>query len=112
MSLRMLQTKNKLIEASYNKISIYHTVLKEQNNKLSDALQLANIDMNVAIGSKKNFLAVISHELMTPLTTIMGFAELLSLSDMPQNKKMKSDILWMPHINCMKCSLRYCRISS
>ena len=85
--LAMLQTKNKLIEAAYNKMNIYHTVLKEQNNKLSDALQLANIDMNVAIGSKKNFLAVISHELMTPLTTIMGFAELLSLSDMPQKQK-------------------------
>jgi signal transduction histidine kinase len=85
--LAMLKTKNDLIVAAYNKMDNYHTVLKEKNNKLNDALQLANIDMNVAIGSKKNFLGVISHELMTPLTTIMGFAELLSLSDMPQKQK-------------------------
>lgn len=85
--LAMLKTKNDLIVAAYNKMDNYHTVLKEKNNKLSDAVQLANIDMNVAIGSKKNFLGVISHELMTPLTTIMGFAELLSLSDMPQKQK-------------------------
>ena len=85
--LAMLKTKNDLIVAAYNKMDNYYTVLKEKNNKLNDALQLANIDMNVAIGSKKNFLGVISHELMTPLTTIMGFAELLSLSDMPQKQK-------------------------
>ena len=85
--LAMLKTKNDLIVVAYNKMDNYHTVLKEQNNKLSDAVQLANIDMNAAIGSKKNFLGVISHELMTPLTTIMGFAELLSLSDMPQKQK-------------------------
>ena len=85
--LAMLKTKNDLIVVAYNKMDNYHTVLKEKNNKLNDAVQLANIDMNVAIGSKKNFLGVISHELMTPLTTIMGFAELLSLSDMPQKQK-------------------------
>lgn len=53
--LAMLKTKNDLIVAAYNKMDNYHTVLKEQNNKLSDAVQLANIDMNAAIGSKKNF---------------------------------------------------------
>jgi signal transduction histidine kinase len=85
--LAMLRTKNDLIVVAYNKMDNYHTVLKEQNNKLSDAVKLVNIDMNAAIGSKKNFLGIISHELMTPLTAIMGFAELLSLSDMPQNQK-------------------------
>ena len=63
--LAMLKTKNDLIVAAYNKMDNCHTVLKEQNNKLSDAVQLANIDMNAALGSKKNFLGRVRSETIT-----------------------------------------------
>jgi signal transduction histidine kinase len=87
--LAMLQIKNNLIEAAYNEMFTHHILLKEQNKRLSDSLQFANINMNMAIDSKKNFLGVISHELITPLTAIMGFAELLSLSGLPQHQKIQ-----------------------
>jgi signal transduction histidine kinase len=85
--LEALKIKNSLLEETYHQLDTHHVILKEQNNVLIDELCLAKIDMNTALGSKKKFLNIISHELMTPLTAIIGFAELLSYADMPQKQK-------------------------
>jgi signal transduction histidine kinase len=85
--LEALKIKNSLLEEAYQQLDTHHVILKEQNNVLIDELCLAKIDMNTALGSKKKFLNIISHELMTPLTAIMGFAELLSSTDIPQKQK-------------------------
>ncbi|MEY3289817.1 MAG: Sensor protein FixL [Pseudomonadota bacterium] len=85
--LEALKIKNSLLEDAYQQLDNHHVVLKEQNNVLIDELSLAKIDMNSAVGGKNKFLNIISHELMTPLTAIMGFAELLSYADMPKKQK-------------------------
>lgn len=85
--LEALKTKNSLLEDAYQQLDNQYVMLKEQKNVLIDELRLAKIDMNSAMGSKKNFLNIISHELMTPLTAIMGFAEILSYADMPQKQQ-------------------------
>lgn len=85
--LEALKIKNNLLEVAYQQLDNHHAILKEQKNVLIEELCLSKIDMNSVVGSKKKFLNIISHELMTPLTAIMGFAELLSYADMPQKQK-------------------------
>lgn len=54
------------MDAAYNE-------LKERNSELEDSnRKLAELDQ-----SKSNFVATISHELKTPLTSIIGYAEML-----------------------------------
>jgi signal transduction histidine kinase/ActR/RegA family two-component response regulator len=48
----------------------------------SQELQRANDALRAAGDAKNEFLSRVSHELRTPLTAIMGFGELLGLSDL------------------------------
>ena len=50
-------------------------------------LQRANQELRAASAAKSEFLSRISHELRTPLTAIGGFAELLELSDVDDEKR-------------------------
>ncbi len=50
-------------------------------------LQEANTDLRHANEAKNEFLSRMSHELRTPLTAIMGFSELLTLSDLGDEKQ-------------------------
>jgi signal transduction histidine kinase/CheY-like chemotaxis protein len=50
-------------------------------------LQEANKQLRAANEAKNEFLSRMSHELRTPLAAIMGFGELLMLSDLPEEKQ-------------------------
>jgi signal transduction histidine kinase/DNA-binding response OmpR family regulator len=49
----------------------------------SHELQEANRELQAANDARGEFLSRVSHELRTPLTAILGFGELLSMSDLP-----------------------------
>ena len=82
-----LKKQNNMLIAAYNQLSNYQVSLKKQNTVLIDELCLAKIDIDSATRGKRTFLNIISHELMTPLTAIIGFAEILSLTGLPQKQQ-------------------------
>src|SRR5262249_54474828 len=53
----------------------------------SRELQRANEALRAANLAKNEFLSRMSHELRTPLAAISGFSELLTLSDIPEDKR-------------------------
>ena len=55
------------MDAAYSDLKLRNEALENSNAKLSELDQ-----------SKSNFIATISHELKTPLTSIIGYAEMLS----------------------------------
>ena len=88
-----LKKQNNMLIAAYNQLSNYQVSLKKQNTVLIDELCLAKIDIDSATRGKRTFLNIISHELMTPLTAIIGFAEILSLTDLPQKQQNQHQML-------------------
>ena len=66
--------------------SLLHTArvvadLKVANEALTDrtqALQKANEEMTTVGSAKNDFITIVSHELKTPVTQVLGFADLLS----------------------------------
>jgi signal transduction histidine kinase/CheY-like chemotaxis protein len=56
-------------------------------SRRSAELQVANAALEAANEAKNEFLSRMSHELRTPLAAILGFNELLSLSDIDQQPK-------------------------
>jgi two-component system sensor histidine kinase BarA len=54
---------------------------------LTHELHRAKLGAEAAAQAKTRFLRVISHELMTPLQTIMGFSCLINTADIPQHPK-------------------------
>jgi signal transduction histidine kinase/CheY-like chemotaxis protein len=53
----------------------------------SQELQTANAELRHASVAKSEFLSRMSHELRTPLTAILGFGELVSLSDVDDKQR-------------------------
>jgi signal transduction histidine kinase/DNA-binding response OmpR family regulator len=53
----------------------------------SQELQDANRELQAANDARGEFLSRVSHELRTPLTAILGFGELLSMSDLPEEEQ-------------------------
>jgi signal transduction histidine kinase len=79
--------------------SLLHTArvvadLKTANEALTDrsrALQKANEAMTTVGSAKNDFITIVSHELKTPVTQVLGFADLLS--SMAQDSTLDSHTL-------------------
>lgn len=85
-------TENKLImtamqesEARYRKLS---EVLQAKNIELSNARSAAE-KANLA---KSNFLSNMNHELRTPLSAILGFAQLMEAASLPPTPAQKENL--------------------
>ena len=75
-----------LLKQSEDELKIYNTKLKDIN----DELKKANDELHSLDEMKSNFLATMSHELKTPLISIMGFSELVGDEILgPLNKEQK-----------------------
>jgi signal transduction histidine kinase len=52
-------------------------------NRMADDLERREADLRVADRTRRQLLADVSHELMTPLTAIRGYLETLRMADLP-----------------------------
>jgi signal transduction histidine kinase len=71
----------------YVRLQAHGSEMEAEILRRSKELQDANEKLRSANDAKNEFLSRVSHELRTPLTAIMGFGELLSLSDLDKQKQ-------------------------
>ncbi len=95
---RELVEKNRKIEAAHHELDLYRLQLEEQVSQRTAELQKTNLELlgakelaESAIIAKTRFLGTMSHELLTPLNAILGFAHLLEGADLPlkQHEQVK-----------------------
>lgn len=71
--------------------TLYFTI-ESQDNALTRQLEEARIEAEKANKAKTNFLSSTSHDIRTPLNTIMGFSESLLEDDHLEELEVKKDI--------------------
>jgi PAS domain S-box-containing protein len=71
----------------YVRLQAHGSEMEAEILRRSKELQDTNEKLRSANDAKNEFLSRVSHELRTPLTAIMGFGELLSLSDIDKQKQ-------------------------
>lgn len=64
-------------------------LLASNFNRMSKELEARNNELLDMIDSKQQFIDNLSHEINTPLTSIIGYSELLEKADCSENQKIK-----------------------
>lgn len=64
-------------------------VLAKNFNKMSKEIEIRDNELVEMINSKQVFIDNLSHEINTPLTSIIGYAELLEKADCDEEQKIK-----------------------
>ncbi|NSX54621.1 ATP-binding protein [Parasulfitobacter algicola] len=64
--------------------------LSQKQTKIEETLRIAQKAAETAAQTKSEFLAVMSHEVRTPLNSIMGMFELLERADIPEKQKKRA----------------------
>ncbi|MBQ6841732.1 MAG: HAMP domain-containing protein, partial [Firmicutes bacterium] len=69
--------------------------LAQNFNQMADKLQLQMLHLQEEAESRERFVAAFSHELKTPLTSIIGYADLLRRSDLPaEQRQLAADYIF------------------
>ena len=81
--------------------------LKTSREELERTVETLKTTQNQLIQSEKlsgigEFVAGVAHELNNPLTSVMGFAELLQQSDMPEQQRRYLDVIFKSAKRCQK----------
>ncbi len=81
--------------------------IKTSREELEKTVETLKTTQNQLIQSEKlsgigEFVAGVAHELNNPLTSVMGFAELLQQSDMPEQQRRYLDVIFKSAKRCQK----------
>ncbi len=87
---RILSEKNIKIQSNHQELDDYRKNLEQQVIDRTKALLRAKEAAESASAAKSRFLAMISHELMTPMNAIIGFAHLLSRANIPEKHLLQA----------------------
>ncbi len=79
----------------HNRILALRKIIEQK-----DALELARNQAEVATQAKSRFLAIMSHEIKTPMTSIVGYSEILHSTEL--NEKQRA---YLSHIESASSSL-------
>jgi signal transduction histidine kinase/CheY-like chemotaxis protein len=90
------------IEQRDNRLATLNSELEERIQARTAELETALTIAHQASETKSNFLAVMSHELRTPLNGIIGFSELLSMSEVAPEVEEHIDLLNQSANNLME----------
>lgn len=81
---RLLTERNSKIESARQELDSYRKNLEQQVIDRTKALLNAKEEAEAASQAKSRFLAMVSHELMTPMNAIIGFSHLLGRANIPE----------------------------
>lgn len=82
---------NEKIETKYPELEPIAEMMNKMNADIAEKMNEINAEKEQVVkatASKNDFIANITHEMNTPLTSIKGFAELLN-TDLPEEQKKK-----------------------
>lgn len=83
---------NEKIETKYPELEPIAEMMNKMNADIAEKMNEINAEKEQVVkatASKNDFIANITHEMNTPLTSIKGFAELLN-TDLPEEQKKKA----------------------
>lgn len=95
---QLLIQQNAAIEQARGELDHYRQFLEQRVAEQTESLQKTNLELaqaleqaQVASQAKSRFLGIISHELLTPINVILGFANLLEQAAIPEKHKLQAN---------------------
>lgn len=88
---RALAEKNAVLQVAHRELDTYRRTLEQQVETRTAELRQAKEAAEAASHAKSRFLGTVSHELLTPLNAILGFAHLLEQSEIPPKAKEQAN---------------------
>lgn len=97
---RLSNTTRKIAKGKYDERAMIHTkdeigLLAEDFNKMADSLESKILDLEATTISQRDFIGSFAHEVKTPLTSIIGYADMLRSKKMTEeNRVLAADYIF------------------
>ncbi|WP_054763791.1 bacteriohemerythrin [Methylomonas koyamae] len=105
---RALAEKNAVLQAAHRELDNYRRTLEQQVEIRTAELRQAKEAAEAASHAKSRFLGTVSHELLTPLNAILGFAHLLEQARFRRKPRNRQTASAPPANGCRPCSATCC----